>query len=225
MPLKNKLTLAAFIAKFSSEKACHEYPAKKRWPNGFVCPSCKGTHGWMLADGKYECSHCHKQVSVTAGTVLHRSHVPLTKWFLAFYLVMSDKRGISAVELSTSIGVTYKTAWYMQPFACPRMARRGLPTGVPANHLSPGFFLLLPTVSFSAPGKSPGSLRYNSPCLRKMGCKPPVEKINWNQTNFPGSPFPACQHTGAVRLPYPDFLCCSGFQAVKRPRRKIRLYD
>ena len=94
MPLKNKLTLAAFIAKFSSEKACHEYLAKKRWPNGFVCPSCKGTHGWMLADGKYECSHCHKQVSVTAGTVMHRSHVPLTKWFLAFYLVMNDKRGV-----------------------------------------------------------------------------------------------------------------------------------
>lgn len=58
MPLKNKLTLAAFIAKFSSEKAFHEYLAKKRWPNGFVCPSCKGTHGWMLADGKYECSRC-----------------------------------------------------------------------------------------------------------------------------------------------------------------------
>ena len=64
-------------------------------------------HGWLLADGKYECSHCHKQVSVTAGTILHRSHIPLTKWFLAFYLVMSDKRGISAVELSKSIGVTY----------------------------------------------------------------------------------------------------------------------
>lgn len=45
MPLKNKLTFAAFIAKFSSEKACHEYLAKKRWPNGFVCPSCKGMHG------------------------------------------------------------------------------------------------------------------------------------------------------------------------------------
>lgn len=112
MPLKNKLTLAAFIAKFSSEKACHEYLAKKRWPNGFVCPSCKGTHAWMLADGKYECSHCHKQVSVTAGTVMHRSHVPLTKWFLAFYLVMNDKRGVSAVELRKNIGVTYKTAWY-----------------------------------------------------------------------------------------------------------------
>ena len=91
MPLKNKLTFAAFIAKFSSEKPCHEYLAKKRWPNGFVCPSCKGMHGWLLVDGKYECSHCHKQVSVTAGTILHRSHIPLTKWFLAFYLVMSDK--------------------------------------------------------------------------------------------------------------------------------------
>ena len=57
MPHKNELTLTAFIAKFNSEKACHEYLLKKRWPNGFVCPSCKGTHGWLLADGKYECSH------------------------------------------------------------------------------------------------------------------------------------------------------------------------
>ena len=44
---------------------------------------------------------------------MHRSHVPLTKWFLSFYLVMNDKRGVSAVELSKNIGVTYKTAWYM----------------------------------------------------------------------------------------------------------------
>lgn len=49
---------------------------------------------------------------MTAGTVMHRSHVPLTKWFLAFYLVMNDKRGVSAVELRKNIGVTYKTAWY-----------------------------------------------------------------------------------------------------------------
>ena len=125
MPLKNKLTFAAFIAKFSSEKACHEYLAKKRWPNGFVCPSCKGMHGWLLADGKYECSHCHKQVSVTAGTILHRSHIPLTKWFLVFYLVMSDKRGVSAVELSKNIGVTYKTAWYLSEF-CFRFNRRNM---------------------------------------------------------------------------------------------------
>lgn len=115
MLLKNKLALTAFIAKFSSEKACHEYLVKKRWPNGSVCPSCKGMHSWLFVDGKYECSHCHKQVSMTAGTILHRSHIPLTKWFLAFYLVMSDKHGIgiSAVELSKSIGVMYKTAWYM----------------------------------------------------------------------------------------------------------------
>lgn len=128
MPLKNQLTLAAFIAKFSSEKACHEYLAKKRWPNGFVCPSCKGTHSWMLADGKYECSHCHKHVGVTAGTVMHRSHIPLTKWFLAFYLVMSDKRGISAVELSTSI-VFFGTTRPANGFRFTKPSRPALPGG------------------------------------------------------------------------------------------------
>ena len=79
MPLKNKLTLAAFIAKFSSEKAFHEYLAKKRWPNGFVCPSCKGTHGWMLADGKYECSRCFwnwKQQRICAKRVLPNLQSP-----------------------------------------------------------------------------------------------------------------------------------------------------
>jgi len=50
---------------------------------------------------------------VTAGTVLHKTHIPLTKWFLVFYFVCYDKRGISAVQLMSMIGSTYKTAWYM----------------------------------------------------------------------------------------------------------------
>ena len=50
---------------------------------------------------------------MTAGTVLHKTHMPLMKWFLAFYLVCQDKRGISAVQLSSQLGTTYKTAWRM----------------------------------------------------------------------------------------------------------------
>ena len=66
-----------------------------------------------MSNGLYQCNDCHHQTSVTAGTILHRTHVPLTKWFLAFYFVTQDKRGISAVQLSKTLDVTYKTAWYM----------------------------------------------------------------------------------------------------------------
>ena len=91
MPHKNELTLTAFIAEFNSEKACHEYLVKKQTAL-YAHPAKERTVG-LLADGKYECSHCHKQVSVTAGTILHRSYIPLTRWFLAFYLVMGDSHG------------------------------------------------------------------------------------------------------------------------------------
>ena len=112
MPHKKK-SLSDFVSTFVTEAKCREYLTKKRWPNGFVCPKCGTTHGWELSNGSIECSRCHKQTSVTAGTILHRSHVPLTKWFIAFFLVMNDKGGISAVELCNMADVTYKTAWYM----------------------------------------------------------------------------------------------------------------
>ena len=81
--------------------------------NFYVCPKCGHRHGCCLSNGLYQCTHCHHQTSVTVGTVLHHSHVSLSKWFLAFYFVSQDKRGISAVQLSGQIGVTYKTAWSM----------------------------------------------------------------------------------------------------------------
>ncbi len=61
---------------------------------------------------------------MTAGTVLHKTHMPLTRWFLAFYLVCQDKRGISAVQLSAQLGTTYKTVWYMLKRICAAMGQR-----------------------------------------------------------------------------------------------------
>ena len=113
MSKKQKMSLCAFLERFGTEEACRKYLAEQRWPEGFVCPKCGHKHGCNLSNGLYQCNHCHHQTSVTAGTVLHRSHVSLRKWFLAFYLVSQDKRGISAVQLSAQIGVTYKTAWSM----------------------------------------------------------------------------------------------------------------
>jgi len=113
MARRKGMPLGEFLKRFSTETKCREYLASLRWQLGYVCPKCGGHHGYWLSNGLYQCAQCHHQTSVTAGTVLHGSHVRLTKWFLTFYLVCQDKRGISAMQLSSQIGVTYKTAWYM----------------------------------------------------------------------------------------------------------------
>ncbi|MEG2138064.1 MAG: IS1595 family transposase, partial [Oscillospiraceae bacterium] len=100
MPKKKKLTITAFLTAFGSEAACRTYLHQLRWPQGFVCPHCGCTVGYTLHDGHDQCTNCRHQTSLTAGTVMHRSHLPLTKWFLAFYLVSQDKRGISAIQLA-----------------------------------------------------------------------------------------------------------------------------
>jgi len=92
---------------------CHTYPAKTHRPEGFICPKCGSQRHFRLSSGLYQCDECHHQTSVTAGIFMHRSHLPLKTWFLALYFVTPDKRGISATQLASSIGVNYKTAWLM----------------------------------------------------------------------------------------------------------------
>ena len=101
------------MKQYSTEKQCREYLANLRWTSGYVCPRCSCRHAYQLANGRYQCAKCRYQVSVTAGTVLHKTHMPLTPWFMAFYFVCQDKRGISAVQLAAMLGTTYKTAWFM----------------------------------------------------------------------------------------------------------------
>ena len=108
-----KFPLGTFMKQYSTEKQCWEYLASLRWTSGYACPRCSCRRAYQLANGRYQCAKCRYQVSVTAGTVLHKTHMPLTQWFLAFYFVCQDKRGISAVQLSAMLGTTYKTAWSM----------------------------------------------------------------------------------------------------------------
>lgn len=113
MALEKRMSLQEFEKRFATEEQCRAYLKKQRWPNGFVCPKCGANHAIEMSNGLFQCSKCHHQTSVTAGTVMHRSHLPLAKWFAAIYFVSQDKRGISAVELQARLGVTYKTAWYV----------------------------------------------------------------------------------------------------------------
>jgi predicted RNA-binding Zn-ribbon protein involved in translation (DUF1610 family)/transposase-like protein len=110
------LSRVAFAKRFPDDRACAMYLASKRWPDGFICPACGGLKGWELSRKKStrECADCGRQTSVTAGTVMHRSKMPLTIWFLAIHVVSSHSNGISALQLQGQLGLgSYKTAWLM----------------------------------------------------------------------------------------------------------------
>ena len=112
MSKKKTLSFNQFIKRFPDEKACAEYLYQIKWPNGFECPVCGHRHCYPIKGyRRYQCAKCHHQTSLTANTVMHRSHLPLKKWFWAMYLVACDKRGISALALAEKIEVCYETAW------------------------------------------------------------------------------------------------------------------
>lgn len=82
--------LAEFRGWFPTDAACGEYLVAARWPGGFVCPGCGHDHGWRLERPvpTFECARCGRQTSVTAGTVLHRTKLPLTTWFWAAWWIL-----------------------------------------------------------------------------------------------------------------------------------------
>ena len=104
---------------FTNEETAREALEAMRWPNGPVCPHCGSVDGIAKAQGKaarpglYYCSACNDQFTATVGTIMERSHVPLTKWWLAMHLMGSSKKGMSAHQMHRMLGVTYKTAWFM----------------------------------------------------------------------------------------------------------------
>ncbi|MBY0579403.1 MAG: IS1595 family transposase [Burkholderiales bacterium] len=108
--------------RFNDDNAAREHLESIRWPHGAVCPHCGGTErNSKIAEnveknirpGLYFCGDCRQQFTVTVGTVFERSKVPLHKWVLATHLMCSSKKGISAHQMHRTLGVTYKTAWFM----------------------------------------------------------------------------------------------------------------
>ena len=104
---------------FHDDNAARTYMEVQRWADGVVCPHCGGTEkckrlaGAKHRPGLFQCGDCRQQFTVTVGTVFERSKVALHKWMLATHLMASSKKGFSAHQLHRSIGVTYKTAWFM----------------------------------------------------------------------------------------------------------------
>ena len=110
------MNLLEFQAKFSTEKACRDWLAQKRWGSEKTpaCPHCGSVGVYIHADEKlFSCSDCKKQFTVRIGTIFEDSRLPLFKWFIAIYLFTSLKKGISSIQLSKYINVTQKTAWFM----------------------------------------------------------------------------------------------------------------
>lgn len=109
------VSLIRFNNLYGTETQCYERLFNLRWGNGFVCPSCGGKEYCKLKrHSLYQCNSCHQQTSLTAGTILDNTKLPLTKWFLAIFLLTQVKNGISALELSRLIEVSYNTAWRMK---------------------------------------------------------------------------------------------------------------
>ncbi len=109
-------SLPEFEARFPDDEACARWLLERRWPDGFRCPGCGHAKGWELGRERLtlQCAACERQVSVTASTVMHRSHLPLKLWFLAAWLVATHKNGISARQLWLQLGLgSYKTAWLL----------------------------------------------------------------------------------------------------------------
>src|SRR5688572_22389216 len=104
---------------YHDEEAARLYIQEARWPDGVYCPFCgtlddiKPLGGESMGPGWFYCPSCQDKFTVRVGSIFERSHIPLHKWLLAFRLMASSKKGISAHQLHRTLGITYKSAWFL----------------------------------------------------------------------------------------------------------------
>jgi transposase-like protein len=114
------LTLDQIMEHFSTEDAAREYLEAVRWPNGPICAHCGEAERVRRLEGKshrpglYQCYTCKSQFTVQVGTIFEKSRIPLRKWLIAWYMLCSSKKGISALQMQRNLGIgSYRTAWFM----------------------------------------------------------------------------------------------------------------
>jgi transposase-like protein len=111
---QEEMNLTEFMNRFQTEENCREHFFKIKWPDGFRCPKCSyEEYTFIQGYGRYQYHKCRNQTSLTAGTIMHRSHAGLREWFLVIYLFTHDKRGISAAQIARNVGISHYTAWLM----------------------------------------------------------------------------------------------------------------
>ncbi len=107
--------------RFQDAEKAREYLEAQRWPNGPICPHCgngdpskiSGLKGKSHRPGLYQCNECREQFTVTVGSVMERSKIPLNKWLMAMHLMGASKKGVSAHQLHRMLGITYQSAWFL----------------------------------------------------------------------------------------------------------------
>ncbi|MEE9247633.1 MAG: IS1595 family transposase [Dehalococcoidia bacterium] len=111
---KHEMNLVRLMSKFHSEDECRTELEELRWPNGVACTRCGSIEiRNSYTRNTYDCGSCGYEFSVTSGTMLHDTHLPLQKWLIAAYLMIEARKGVSANQLKRTIDVSYKTAWYL----------------------------------------------------------------------------------------------------------------
>jgi transposase-like protein len=119
--LKDILNHSQIASLIADEDLAREFIEMLRWPDGPVCPHCGATNVYRIAPniakkvrkGLYKCGDCGGQFTVTVGTIFEDSRIPLNKWFHAIHLLCSSKKGCSAHQIHRTLGITYKSAWFM----------------------------------------------------------------------------------------------------------------
>lgn len=102
------------MATFPDEAACRKYFEEIRFAKGDYCPHCKHNQIMRFSDGKrYRCAKCRRDFTIKTGTLFGESKITMRQWFIAIYLLTTRKKGISSIELAEQVGVTQKTAWFM----------------------------------------------------------------------------------------------------------------
>lgn len=108
------MTLVDVISRFDTDERCRELLVRLRWPNGVECIRCHGSVVELATEKQlFYCKTCDYQFTVTASTIFNDSHLPLQKWFLATLLLCEARKGMSANQIKRTLGVSYKTAWYL----------------------------------------------------------------------------------------------------------------
>ena len=111
---QKSLNLSDFLSSYGTEDQCIRSLEKMRWPKGFICPACGSPlYGivWHKKVKTFQCKSCHRQTTLTGGTIFHSTKLPLTIWFQAIYFLSQTKNNVSALELTRLLGVCYRTAW------------------------------------------------------------------------------------------------------------------
>jgi len=106
-------SLIDFMAHYKDEETCRKFFEQTRFRNGDYCPLCGFISIYRFDDGRYRCAGCKKDFTIKTKTVFGESKIPLRKWFIAIYLLTTCRKGISSVQLAKQVGVTQKTAWFM----------------------------------------------------------------------------------------------------------------